>query len=238
MRLINSSHEKHEIHMNLEWFELHLNFIRIAWQVHQKFLRTTHECGLWHPCYVLHTNEPPGPSWNSPVNSPHKGQWRGALMFSLVCVWINGWVKIARLVIWDAIALIITPFLWLGVMTWASFKLIDNAVIYWMQSGTKKDFAIIYRNNMLAWNCRARMSHAKQCEVTWLDSLKFGSGNYRIHSWVRFYGQVGMPAQFGEFYFIKSTKILNKKRGFVRGLCNCYFFLMKIHEFLFVSIKS
>ena len=25
----------------------------------------------------------------SPVNSPHKGQWRGALMFSLVCVWIN-----------------------------------------------------------------------------------------------------------------------------------------------------
>ena len=27
----------------------------------------------------------------SPVNSPHKGQWRGALMFSLVCVWINGW---------------------------------------------------------------------------------------------------------------------------------------------------
>ena len=29
----------------------------------------------------------------SPVNSPHKGQWRGALMFSLICVWISGWVK-------------------------------------------------------------------------------------------------------------------------------------------------
>ena len=26
----------------------------------------------------------------SPVNSPHKGQWRGALMFSLICLWING----------------------------------------------------------------------------------------------------------------------------------------------------
>ena len=25
----------------------------------------------------------------SPVNSPHKGQWRGALMFSLICAWIN-----------------------------------------------------------------------------------------------------------------------------------------------------
>ena len=30
---------------------------------------------------------------NSPVNSAHKGQWRGALMFSLICVWINGWVN-------------------------------------------------------------------------------------------------------------------------------------------------
>ena len=29
----------------------------------------------------------------SPVNSPHKGQWRGALMFSLICVWINAWVN-------------------------------------------------------------------------------------------------------------------------------------------------
>ena len=29
----------------------------------------------------------------SPVNSLHKGQWRGALMFSLTCVWINGWVN-------------------------------------------------------------------------------------------------------------------------------------------------
>ena len=29
----------------------------------------------------------------SPVNSPHKGQWRGALMFTLICVWINGCVN-------------------------------------------------------------------------------------------------------------------------------------------------
>ena len=29
----------------------------------------------------------------SPVNSPHKGQWRGALMFSLICSWIDGWVN-------------------------------------------------------------------------------------------------------------------------------------------------
>ena len=29
----------------------------------------------------------------SPVNSPHKGQWRGALMFSLICSRITGWVN-------------------------------------------------------------------------------------------------------------------------------------------------
>ena len=29
----------------------------------------------------------------SPVSSPHKGQWRGALLFSLVCPWINSWVN-------------------------------------------------------------------------------------------------------------------------------------------------
>ena len=29
----------------------------------------------------------------SPVNFPHKGQWRGALMFSLICARKNGWVN-------------------------------------------------------------------------------------------------------------------------------------------------
>ena len=29
----------------------------------------------------------------SPVNSPHKGQWRGALMLFLICAWINCWVN-------------------------------------------------------------------------------------------------------------------------------------------------
>ena len=32
---------------------------------------------------------------NSPVTGefPHKGQWRGTLMFSLICAWICGWVN-------------------------------------------------------------------------------------------------------------------------------------------------
>ena len=28
-----------------------------------------------------------------PLNSPPKDQWRGALMFSLICAWINDWVN-------------------------------------------------------------------------------------------------------------------------------------------------
>ena len=43
-----------------------------------------------------------------PVNSPHKGQWRGALTFSLIFAWINDWVKIVRLVIWEATVVIMT----------------------------------------------------------------------------------------------------------------------------------
>ena len=31
--------------------------------------------------------------YQSPVNSPHKGQWRGALMFSLICAWMIDWVN-------------------------------------------------------------------------------------------------------------------------------------------------
>ena len=37
-------------------------------------------------------------SWNGKIfrvtgHLCHKGQWRGALMFSLICAWINGWVN-------------------------------------------------------------------------------------------------------------------------------------------------
>ena len=29
----------------------------------------------------------------APVKSPHNGQWRGALMLSLICPWINDWLN-------------------------------------------------------------------------------------------------------------------------------------------------
>ena len=39
---------------------------------------------FWHCVQGIHR-------W--PVNSSHKGQWRGDLMFSLIYAWINGWVN-------------------------------------------------------------------------------------------------------------------------------------------------
>ena len=47
---------------------------------------------------------------NSPVQvtSPHKGQWRGALMFSLVYAWINDWINNREAGDWDAIVVIMT----------------------------------------------------------------------------------------------------------------------------------
>ena len=52
---------------------------------------------------------------NSPVTGefPHKGQWSGALMCSLICIWTNDSVIIETQAIWDAIALIMTSLLWL-----------------------------------------------------------------------------------------------------------------------------
>ena len=52
--------------------------------VHDDVIKLKHFPRYWPFVWGIH---------RSPVNFPHKGQWRGALMFSLICVWINGWVN-------------------------------------------------------------------------------------------------------------------------------------------------
>ena len=42
-----------------------------------------------YPCYWLFVRG----IHRSPADSPHKGQWRGALMVSLICAWTNGWAN-------------------------------------------------------------------------------------------------------------------------------------------------
>ena len=52
--------------------------------IHDDIFKWKHFPRYWSFVWGIH--------W-SPVNSPHKGQWRGTLMFSLICVWINGWLN-------------------------------------------------------------------------------------------------------------------------------------------------
>ena len=54
-------------------------FYKIA-QNHDDVIKWNHFPRYWPFVRGIH---------RSPVNSPHKGQWRGALMFSLICAWIN-----------------------------------------------------------------------------------------------------------------------------------------------------
>ena len=51
--------------------------------MHDDVIQWKHFPRYWHFVWGIHR-------W--PVNSPHKGQWYGALMFSLICAWINDWV--------------------------------------------------------------------------------------------------------------------------------------------------
>ena len=51
---------------------------------HDDLIKWKHFRRYWSFVWGIH---------RSPVNSPHKGQWCGALMFSLMYAWINGWVN-------------------------------------------------------------------------------------------------------------------------------------------------
>ena len=67
----------------LRWWKL---MTMTCWCVlcHDDVIKWKHFPHYWPFVWGIH---------RSPVNSQHKGHWRGALMFSLICVWINGWVN-------------------------------------------------------------------------------------------------------------------------------------------------
>ena len=54
------------------------------WGIHDDVIKWKHFPRYWPFVRGIH---------RSPVNSTHKGQWRKALMFSLICAWINGWAN-------------------------------------------------------------------------------------------------------------------------------------------------
>ena len=56
----------------------------MLWHLHDDVIKWKHFPRYWPFVRGIH---------RSSVNSPHQGQWRGALMFSLIYAWINGWVN-------------------------------------------------------------------------------------------------------------------------------------------------
>ena len=67
-----------------QWCLLELDFLRQFFFKHDDVIKWKHFPRYWPFVRGIH---------RSPVNSPHKGQWRGALMFTLICARINGWVN-------------------------------------------------------------------------------------------------------------------------------------------------
>ena len=69
--------------------KVYQTFARFEWKLkkknlHDDVIKWKHFTRYWLFVRGIH---------RSPVNSPHKGQLSGALMFSLICVWINGWAN-------------------------------------------------------------------------------------------------------------------------------------------------
>ena len=58
--------------------------VMFHWLLHDDVIKWKHFPRYWPFVRGIH---------RSPVNSSHKGQWRGALMFSLICARISGWVN-------------------------------------------------------------------------------------------------------------------------------------------------
>ena len=116
-----------------------------------------------------------------PVNSPHKGQWRGALIFSLICVWINGWVNnreagdlrryrahydVSVMDLSDAYCITLRP------LPWTFY----SAITFTAQ---KSDPLLRKRFKILTW--RSNYIHYKMCDEINCPNLnsaisKFGNG--------------------------------------------------------------
>ena len=64
--------------------QLIFKLVALIWLKHDDVIKWKYFPRYWSFVRGIH---------RSPVNSPHKGQWRGALMFSLICPWTNGWVN-------------------------------------------------------------------------------------------------------------------------------------------------
>ena len=73
----------------IDWDNIWLSYITLSsyhvyTKIHDDVIKCKHYPRYWPFVRGIHR-------W--PVNSPHEGQWRRGLIFSFICVWINGWVN-------------------------------------------------------------------------------------------------------------------------------------------------
>ena len=73
-----------EVCSSVEWWSVQVTAWHRKATIHDDVIKWKQFSRYWPFVQGIH---------RSPVNSQHKGQWRGALMFSLICAWINGWVN-------------------------------------------------------------------------------------------------------------------------------------------------
>ena len=75
------------------WNVIRIIILTLMWEVleslavHGDVIKWKHFPRYWPFVRGIH---------RSPVNTPHRGQWRGAVIFSGICAWINGWVNIGE----------------------------------------------------------------------------------------------------------------------------------------------
>ena len=73
------------IYDDIGFYEMWVQFVHTKYTYfHDDVIKWKHFRVTGHLC---------GEFYRSPVNSPNKGQWRGDLMFTLICVWITDWVN-------------------------------------------------------------------------------------------------------------------------------------------------
>ena len=83
-------HHESDISCTVQYGELdvgELGLLMGLWWRHNDVIKWKHFPRNWPFVRGIHR-------W--PVNSPHKGQWRGALMGFFICTWINCWVNSAQ----------------------------------------------------------------------------------------------------------------------------------------------
>ena len=75
------------VYNKLQWsIQHHVWWLHVyhIWKPHDDVIKWKHFPRYWPFVWGIH---------RSPVNSPPNGQWRGPLMFSLVCAWTYCWVN-------------------------------------------------------------------------------------------------------------------------------------------------